>query len=359
MTITHTASAPGKLVLVGEYAVLEGAPAISAAVNIFASATLQPVTAGKSELHIRNCGNRYEFTVAPGGVIEWSADPGDRGALLDAALQALADRDLLKESLASIILELCTRDFYSDEKAGSAQKIGIGSSAAMAVALTSVIQDFLGDKPTIDACLDVHSRFQQGKGSGIDVATSWFGGVIGMQPNGGDVPVIEQLAWPQGLTVVPVWTGEPASTTVMLRRLERFKECSGDTCDSIMQRLVMASQDTCDCWRSGTADDIAAALDEYGDLLRELDAAAGIGIWSACHEKLNGMARKAGVGYKPSGAGGGDFGLAFSCDAERLQAYLRQVDAMVVPQPDQLGWSDRGLSLNSTEIAPASKSFSE
>ena len=173
------------------------------------------------------------------------------------------------------------------------------------------------------------------------------------------MPVVEQLAWPQGLTIVPVWTGESASTTVMLRSLEQFKERSGDTCHSIMQRLVSASQDTCGYWRTGAADDVAASLDAYGDLLRELDAAAGIGIWSACHEKLNRIARKAGVSYKPSGAGGGDFGLAFSHDAERLQAYLRQVDAMVVPQPDQLGWSDRGLSLNSTEVTHASKSLSE
>ena len=38
----QVASAPGKLILVGEYAVLAGAPAISAAVNIRATARLQP-----------------------------------------------------------------------------------------------------------------------------------------------------------------------------------------------------------------------------------------------------------------------------------------------------------------------------
>jgi phosphomevalonate kinase len=353
MPVTHTASAPGKLVLVGEYAVLDGAPAISAAVNVFATATLQPVRATKSELHIRNCGSRYEFRVAPGGTIEWFEDPGKQGALLDAALQALAARGLLNEGLSSTNLELCTRNFYSGEKAAAKQKIGIGSSAAMVVALTSVIQDYLGCNPTFDVCLDAHRRFQRGKGSGIDVATSWFGGVIVMQPNGGDVPVIEQLAWPQGLTVVPVWTGESASTTAMLHRLAQFNEHSGDTCRSIMQRLVTASQDTCSYWRAGAADDVAAALDEYGDLLRELDSAAGIGIWSACHEKLNSIARKTGVGYKPSGAGGGDFGLAFSRDAAQLQAFLSQVDATLIPQPEKPGWADRGLSLNSTEIADA------
>ena len=111
----------------------------------------------------------------------------------------------------------------------------------------------------------------------------------------------------------------------------------------------------CLVWTDGMGE--WQSIGDIPDLLRELDAAAGIGIWSACHEKLNSVARKAGVSYKPSGAGGGDFGLAFSRDAARLEAFLSQVDATLIAQPENLGWADRGFNLNSTEIEAASKKF--
>jgi phosphomevalonate kinase len=347
------AQAPGKLVLVGEYAVLEGSPAISAAVNVCATATLEPVAAATSELRIANCGGRFGFNVAPGGELQWHADPGERGALLDAALEALAARGLLQESLPPVSLELCSRSFYSDENAGVTRKIGIGSSAATIVALTSALQICLGHKPEFAMCLDAHRRFQHGKGSGIDVATSWFGGVIGMQTNANDVPSIEQLSWPHGLNVVPVWTGESASTTAMLQRLALYKERSGAACDSIMQRLVGVSTDTWKHWQAANVDDVIATLDEYGQLLRELDAAAEIGIWSECHTRLNSIARQVGVGYKPSGAGGGDFGLAFSRDASRLEDFVTRVDAELVAQPARLEWADSGLVINGNAVAAA------
>jgi len=345
------ASAPGKLVLVGEYAVLEGAPAISAAVNIVATATIESAAQAASELHIINCGGRFEFSVAPGGALDWRTDPGERGALLAAALETLASSGYLEESLPPVALELCSRNFYSNENAGVPQKIGIGSSAAMSVALTSALQSYLGHEPTFALCLDAHRRFQHGKGSGIDVATSWFGGVIGMQPHGGDVPAITQLSWPQGLHVVPVWTGESASTTSLLQRLELFKAHSGDACHRMMQRLVVASEAACKHWQAGDADAVIFALDEFGSLLRELDAAAGIGIWSECHTSLDEIARKVGVGYKPSGAGGGDFGLAFSGDASLLQDFVAQVDSGLVAQPGKLEWADRGLVINGKAVA--------
>jgi len=353
MPAAQVASAPGKLVLVGEYAVLEGAPAISAAVNIFATATLQPAAKATSELHIANCGSRYEFSVMPSGALEWHADPGDLGALLDAALKELTARGIYRGALPPVSLELCSRSFYSDENSGVTQKIGIGSSAAMIVALTSALQSYLGVKPTFEVCLDAHRRFQHGKGSGIDVATSWFGGVIFMQSKDGDVPAIEQLAWPGGLNVMPVWTGQSASTTAMLKRLEVYKGQSLEACSRAMQRLVVAAEDTCKYWHAGDADDVIAALDEYGSLLRELDAAADIGIWSECHANLNNIAREFGVAYKPSGAGGGDFGLAFSRDAGRLQEFLTRVDVELVPQPMTLEWAEKGLAINGKAVASA------
>ena len=83
MTRVFRATAPGKLILIGEYAVLEGAPAISAAVDRFAVAELH-VTAGQSALRIANTGNCFPFSYS-GEAVDWHIDPGIFGDVLVAA----------------------------------------------------------------------------------------------------------------------------------------------------------------------------------------------------------------------------------------------------------------------------------
>jgi phosphomevalonate kinase len=50
-------------------------------------------------------------------------------------------------------------------------------------------------------------------------------------------------------------------------------------------------------------------------------------IVSEAHRRLRNLAVRCGVRYKPSGAGGGDFGIAFSNDAGRLEDLARRVAA--------------------------------
>jgi mevalonate kinase len=62
--------------------------------------------------------------------------------------------------------------------------------------------------------------------------------------------------------------------------------------------------------------------------LGQLDEAAGIGIFSPVHERLRAIAVKHGAVYKPSGAGGGDFGIALtdspSVDRDVRAAYAAE-----------------------------------
>ena len=55
------ARAPGKLVIVGEYAVLHGAPGIAVAVDVPARARLQSRPGPDSELVIPDTGERFGF----------------------------------------------------------------------------------------------------------------------------------------------------------------------------------------------------------------------------------------------------------------------------------------------------------
>jgi phosphomevalonate kinase len=51
-----------------------------------------------------------------------------------------------------------------------------------------------------------------------------------------------------------------------------------------------------------------------------MDGAAGLGIYGAAHARLDELASRAQVVYKPCGAGGGDIGIAVSDDASSLDS---------------------------------------
>ena len=59
----------------------------------------------------------------------------------------------------------------------------------------------------------------------------------------------------------------------------------------------------------------------YRDALREFDRARSIDIFSAGHDEVANLGDTMGVVYKPSGAGGGDCGIAFATETSRLEAF--------------------------------------
>jgi phosphomevalonate kinase len=77
-----------------------------------------------------------------------------------------------------------------------------------------------------------------------------------------------------------------------------------------MAPLRAAAAAALSAWDRAAAADLMRILDDYQQRLREFDRAAGIGIWTAGHQRLADIAAAAGALYKTSGAGGGDFGLA-------------------------------------------------
>jgi phosphomevalonate kinase len=349
MPAEFTATAPGKLVVAGEYAVLDGALAISAAVNKRATATVR--TAHTGELLIVNTGARFPFELSADGQPAWGNDPGVSGAVLTAVLMALATNKQLSADQQPWNVALCSRDFYAHLPDGSMPKLGIGSSAAISVALTAALQRCIGKAPELAVCLAAHRGLQQGTGSGIDIATSWHGGVVLMQPTAGAEPTIEQLSWPAGLHMRPVWTGIAASTPAMLRQLLAYRGRPGQSYANLMAQFRAALDSIRQHWLTGAIVPLQAGLSHYGELLAELDNAASIGIWSDRHRQFQVVAKSLGIGYKPSGAGGGDFGLAFSPDAASLDQFMREVHVRWVPQTHGVEWAADGLRINGQSIA--------
>ena len=303
---TIRASAPGKLVLSGDFAVLRNAPAVVLAVDRRAEVTIDPAE-----------GTDYGFT-APGLVdqrrgfaiegdqVRWiDGDVGDPQLLVEAVLKQFAG-----SMPPPCNIEIDTRRFFDRASAG---KLGLGGSAAAIVALVRALQP--PGTTVEDTCRiarDAHSALQDGLGSGLDIAASCHGGVLEFRR---DTPSsAHKLCWPDELAMRVYFSGKPASTTDAIRVAEAGA-------DDAWHRLMDAAELTASAWRDGGCRGILTAMQDYAKALADFDEALDVGIFAGGHDRVAEAAATAGIMYKPSGAGGGDVGFALSDDPARLTEF--------------------------------------
>jgi len=322
------ASAPGKLVVVGEYAVLEGVPAIAMAVDSRARASVSRTT-GPDGVFVDSISGRsfYFRSDGPDGLTWQGEAPGRRGTILEAVLATFKEKVSDFDRLPGISVRLDTQAFYcrDDEQP---TKLGLGSSAAVLVALAGALTSLLGlridDKEMLTFCCAAHRRFQSGQGSGIDVATSLLGGVLGIRASRTEpAPDANRLVWPTGLFMLPVWSGHSASTTELLSRFTAYRHRCPEPFRMHLEHLRKLAEMATAAWLDQSVINVLHAIGDYDAALRALDSDASIGIETRVHERLRGLSERHGAIYKISGAGGGDFGIAFA-DSERIIESVRK-----------------------------------
>ncbi len=303
MTKELIASAPGKVVLSGEYAVLDGAPAICMAVNRRARVCLSDIDGDHSQVtapgYTETTG-RFQF--AQDG-LAWHSGQQEF-ALVDSVLRAAGTPHL---ETSAIVLD--TSQFIDDR---ARDKMGIGSSAALTVALCVAIKR---TSEVAEIAQRAHRDFQGGAGSGVDIACSLNGGLIEYRMDGA---VATGLKWPEGLQFRLLWTGVAANTKEQLARLDSaIGKASRD-------HLSVAAQDMADAWRGGNAETVIERYRDYIERLRSFSVDHELGIFDAGHDELSIAARDANLVYKPCGAGGGDIGIALGVDSAALDTFISE-----------------------------------
>jgi len=270
-------------------------------------------------------GRAFYFVIDGNAGLRWVGErPEANGAILEAVIASCIEHSTLFDDGQSFRVSMNTDDFFS--RIGSHwTKLGLGSSAAVLVALAGALMTELNlvmsPEELLDVCYTAHRRFQGGRGSGADVATAVYGGVVVVRRAGAPESLTATAcSWPSGLSALPIWSGVSASTPELLARFETFRSDRPAEYRRHLRRLKAVAEQACVAWSEQSVSDVLSALAGYDDALHALDKDAQIGINIEPHARIRQLVERHGAVYKISGAGGGDFGLALTDSTEVLDA---------------------------------------
>jgi len=336
MNETTVARAPGKLFLLGEYAVLDGGAAVVAAVDRHVEVRLRRSTATACA-RISAPGHCPPFELTAG------ATPPPELRFACAALEIASSR------LSTPSSPGCELEIRSGLEAGAGEgvKLGLGGSAAVCAAVVAALhaaagRDVEGERDEIfAAALTAHHRAQEGVGSGADVAASVYGGLLRFARTAAEaLPRVAPLSPPPGWSLHIGWSGRAAATAPLVRRYLALEERGA------RQEFLAASRASVDAFAAGLAAGRvdAAAVNGNGEALERLARDCGMPLLTPELERIVALARRAGAGAKVSGAGGGDCAIALTDDPEvaaRLAAAWRAAGVRTI----DLRLEARGVSV--------------
>lgn len=300
------ASAPAKVILLGEHGVNRGVTALATAVALRLTCTV--TLRGDGEVILRSrTGERREDAAsidAHRARIEGLRTAGDHAALGQAAREDFfaATRFVL----GGLFARLGIRGVEAEWSGALPVGRGLGSGAAASCALIAAVVEAAGASLTSSEVArlawegDVVAH--GGTASALDASACAFGGVVAYDLERGGRPLIA----PRALPLVVADTGVDADTGTVNRgvreRLERRPELA-----ELFEAMAALTTRATDALRAGD-------LPRLGGLMRENQRLLGaLGVSSPEIDALVAAALNAGaVGAKLSGSGGGGIVIALT-----------------------------------------------
>ena len=309
------ATAPGKLILTGEYAVLDGAPAVVIAVD-----------------------RRVTARVGAHAV----AAPSE---FLAAVIRELVMR--FGETCPSVAVARAivvdSRAFFADQR-----KLGLGSSAAVTVAATARALAERGpmlDRAEVFALAMAAHAAAQGargaRGSGADIAAAVHGGAIVFTAG-----VATPHRWPAGVTILPFFTGDSADTATLVAQVAAARAARPAEVSAALAAIAAASAAASLALSASSlaAPALLAALRLAAAAIERLALATRVALVPPCVTAARAAMVGLGGTAKTTGAGGGDVAIAViptTADATEARRLLIQCGC----QPLALTLDETGVDL--------------
>jgi mevalonate kinase len=267
----------GKVVLLGEHAVVYGMPAIAAGISLGATAVAEPSDA---------------FAIR---IAQLTGRAGD-GSELSVALERTAELLSVGPQRVEVDVNL---------PLGS----GLGGSAAIGVAVARALLGAKGEAETGERVLAAANAWEQvfhGNPSGVDAAAAYAGGCIWFTKAAGVQPLF--VAVPLRLAIC--LAGPPASTKQMVEDVKRLGERRPDLLAKSLSGIESLVKNAKLCIEAGDLHGLGSLMN-YNQMLL-----SGLFLSTPEIERACAVAREAGaLGAKLTGAGGGGAVIAL-CEAD-------------------------------------------
>lgn len=280
-----TVSAPGKLMLLGEHAVVYNHPCLATAVDQRMKLAVEILDVFEFQLEAEDA--KVTAYKKPLTGLEKGDIP--KGAkFIEIAVKNINDKYPLKTGL-----KITTTSEFSSQ-------LGFGSSSASTVCTVKAVSEILGLNLSNKEIFDLSYKTVldiQGKGSGFDVAAAVYGGTLYFVTGG---KVIEPLNI-KSLPLIVGYSGVKADTVTLMNRVKESFANRQDRLTEIYNSIEVLVNDAKIALLKKDWKKFGGLMNENQKYLQEL----GVSI-----EKLDNMidgALKVGAyGAKLSGAGGGD-----------------------------------------------------
>ncbi|MGO2658443.1 phosphomevalonate kinase [Mycetocola reblochoni] len=335
-------SAPGKLFIAGEYAVVEtGQPAVLVAVDRYLTVELQPAT-GEGRLISDQYGRLPVLWRRAGSRLVLDTDQRP----FDYVLEAIsAVESYATESGHPLGYYDLTISSELDDMSG--RKFGLGSSAAVTAATVQALDRFydLGlSRLELLKLAYLATMRVNANGSGGDLAASMFGGWIAytafdrawVADNRERMSTVEMVRseWPglsvraitppSALQLIVGWTGVPASTMSLVSSVQDRKSTTNSHYGEFLSQSRACVEELVAAFEADDAVVAQRQIRQARRLLQRLSAESELVIETPALRLLCDSAGRAGGAAKSSGAGGGDCGIVLIDTGIDVRPMLRE-----------------------------------
>lgn len=325
------ASAPGKLFISGEWAILEPKNfGIVAAINKRIFAEIKKSPDENIYLTLKDFGlNELRASFSHGKLKFLKRLTKKEGRILIFSKTAI---ETMLEYLSN------WKPFQLKIWGQIPEKIGFGFSATSTVAIVAALLKFHKEKLEKDKIFKISalSHFlAQGKiGSGFDICASTYGGVFVYRrfnpiwlknqiekesiKNIAENPwpnfYFEKLNKPKNLQLLIGWAGKSALTKKLIKKFHPWKEKNQSEYKRLIYGIGKLVKELILAWKLGRRKKILELIKKNENYLAELGEKSGLNIETKKLKKLTKIAEKFGGAGKLSGAGSGDCGIALTFD---------------------------------------------